>query len=47
MPNFVEIVFIKLPDKTGKVAVLKVLWQDVLCEFLILFLKCEHLPIVN
>jgi hypothetical protein len=32
----VEIVFVQLTNKTGEVAVLEVLWEDMLCEFLVL-----------
>jgi hypothetical protein len=36
VPDFVEIVFVELTHETGKVAVLEVLGQDMLCEFLVL-----------
>ena len=36
VPHFVEIVLVQLPDEAGKVAVLEVLREDVLCEFLVL-----------
>lgn len=34
--HFVEVVFVQLPYKTCKVAVFEVLWEYVLCEFLVL-----------
>lgn len=36
MPDFVEVVFVELAHKTGKVTVLEVLGQDVLREFFVL-----------
>jgi hypothetical protein len=36
VPHFVEVVFVKLTDKAGKVAVFKVLGQDVLGELFVL-----------
>lgn len=36
MPHFVKIIFVQLPYKACKVAVLKVLWEYVFCEFFIL-----------
>jgi len=36
MPDFVEVVLVELAHKTGKVAVLEVLGQDVLCKLLVL-----------
>lgn len=34
--HFVEVVLVELANKTGKVAVLEMLWQDVFGEFFIL-----------
>jgi hypothetical protein len=36
MPYFMEVIFIQLPHKTCEVAVLEVLGEDMLGEFLIL-----------
>lgn len=36
VPDFVEVIFVQLPDEAGKVAVLKVFRKDVLCEFFVL-----------
>lgn len=36
VPYFVEVVFIELPDKAGKVAVLEMLGENVFCEFFVL-----------
>jgi hypothetical protein len=36
MTNFVEIVFVQLPDKTSKVAVFEVLGQYVFCKLFVL-----------
>lgn len=36
MPDFVEVIFVELAHKTGKVAVLEVLRQDVLGELFVL-----------
>ena len=38
VPDFVEVVFVELTHETGKVAVLEVLGQDVLCELLVLLI---------
>jgi hypothetical protein len=36
MPDFVEVVFVELTHETGKVAVLEMFGQDVLCKLLVL-----------
>ena len=37
VPDFVEVIFVELSDEAGKVAVLEVLRQNCLGEFLVLF----------
>lgn len=36
LPDLVEVIFVQLPDKARKVAVLEVFWEDQLGEFLVL-----------
>jgi len=36
MPNFMEVIFVKLTDEARKVAVLEVFWEDGLGELLVL-----------
>ena len=41
VPDFVEVVFVQLPDEAREVAVLEVFRKDVFREFLVLFLRSE------
>ena len=36
MPDFVKVVLVELADEACKVAMFEMLWEDVLCELLVL-----------
>jgi hypothetical protein len=44
VPDFVKVIFVQLTHETGKVAVLEVLGQDVLCKLLVLLIVQSAKP---